>query len=166
MQEIKLNGYCAQTDGPLLRLGTWGSYGIEQLKILPGEGWEGLTITATFVTPQTSIRMAIGPDGLVQVPQEATAQPLSQSDPPFLRCKYTYILRLVKIFIAFVRAIPCTFCSGLSNAFGNINKKGALAKGSSGVRIKGLEPPRLSASDPKSDVATNYTISADDVPQS
>ena len=30
------------------------------------------------------------------------------------------------------------------------------------VRIKGLEPPRLSASDPKSDVATNYTISAMD----
>ncbi len=28
------------------------------------------------------------------------------------------------------------------------------------VRIKGLEPPRLAASDPKSDVATNYTISA------
>ena len=26
--------------------------------------------------------------------------------------------------------------------------------------MKGLEPPRLSASDPKSDVATNYTISA------
>ena len=29
-----------------------------------------------------------------------------------------------------------------------------------GVRIKGLEPPRRKASDPKSDVATNYTISA------
>ena len=28
------------------------------------------------------------------------------------------------------------------------------------VRIKGLEPPRRKASDPKSDVATNYTISA------
>ena len=28
------------------------------------------------------------------------------------------------------------------------------------VRTKGLEPPRLSASDPKSDVATNYTMSA------
>ena len=28
------------------------------------------------------------------------------------------------------------------------------------VRIKGLEPPRLAAPDPKSDVATNYTISA------
>ena len=31
------------------------------------------------------------------------------------------------------------------------------------VRIKGLEPPRREASDPKSDVATNYTISADRV---
>ena len=28
------------------------------------------------------------------------------------------------------------------------------------VRIKGLEPPRLSAPDPKSDAATNYAISA------
>ena len=39
------------------------------------------------------------------------------------------------------------------------NKKGASEKGSF-VRIKGLEPPRRKASDPKSDVATNYTISA------
>ena len=39
------------------------------------------------------------------------------------------------------------------------NEKGALRKGSF-VRIKGLEPPRPKASDPKSDVATNYTISA------
>ncbi len=39
------------------------------------------------------------------------------------------------------------------------NKKGASKKGSF-VRIKGLEPPRPKASDPKSDVATNYTISA------
>ena len=29
------------------------------------------------------------------------------------------------------------------------------------MRIKGLEPPRREASDPKSDVATNYTISAE-----
>ena len=39
------------------------------------------------------------------------------------------------------------------------NKKRSLEKGSF-VRIKGLEPPRRKASDPKSDVATNYTISA------
>ena len=40
-----------------------------------------------------------------------------------------------------------------------IRKKATLNR-SLFVRIKGLEPPRLSASDPKSDVATNYTISA------
>ncbi len=39
------------------------------------------------------------------------------------------------------------------------NKKGAFRKAPN-VRIKGLEPPRRKASDPKSDVATNYTISA------
>ncbi len=39
------------------------------------------------------------------------------------------------------------------------HKKRSLGKGSF-VRIKGLEPPRRKASDPKSDVATNYTISA------
>ena len=39
------------------------------------------------------------------------------------------------------------------------HKKRSLEKGSF-VRIKGLEPPRPEASDPKSDVATNYTISA------
>ena len=39
------------------------------------------------------------------------------------------------------------------------HKKRSLEKGSF-VRIKGLEPPRRKASDPKSDVATNYTISA------
>ena len=39
------------------------------------------------------------------------------------------------------------------------NKKGASEKGSF-VRIKGLEPPRREASDPKSDVSTNSTIPA------
>ena len=38
--------------------------------------------------------------------------------------------------------------------------KKATANRQSLVRIKGLEPPRLSAPDPKSGVATNYTISA------
>ena len=43
------------------------------------------------------------------------------------------------------------------------NKKDGFEKSileSCFVRIKGLEPPRPEASDPKSDVATNYTISA------
>ena len=44
---------------------------------------------------------------------------------------------------------------------GGQNEKGeSFSTLSHSVRIKGLEPPRLSASDPKSDVATNYTISA------
>ena len=47
----------------------------------------------------------------------------------------------------------------LHSITGRATKKGASEKGSF-VRIKGLEPPRRKASDPKSDVATNYTISA------
>ncbi len=47
-----------------------------------------------------------------------------------------------------------------TNLFGHhYHEKRSLGKGSL-VRIKGLEPPRRKASDPKSDVATNYTISA------
>lgn len=76
MQEIKLNGYCAEFEGPLLRLGTWDSYGIEQLHVVPGQAWEELTVTATFVTPANSIRMVLPPDGVLDVPQETLAQPL------------------------------------------------------------------------------------------
>lgn len=64
-----------------MRLGTWGSYGIETLKILPGEGWEGLTITATFVTPTTSTRMLVSEDGIVTVPPEATASVFTAGFP-------------------------------------------------------------------------------------
>lgn len=64
-----------------MRLGTWGSYGIEKLKILPGEGWESLTITATFVTPTTSTRMLVSEDGLVTVPPEATASVFTAGFP-------------------------------------------------------------------------------------
>ena len=64
-----------------MRLGTWGSYGIEKLKILPGEGWEGLTITATFVTPTTSTRMLVPEDGIVTVPPEATANVFTAGVP-------------------------------------------------------------------------------------
>ena len=49
----------------------------------------------------------------------------------------------------------CKYSCGVS-----AQKKSSLVNCSFSVRIKGLEPPRLSASDPKSDVATNYTISA------
>lgn len=76
MQEIRLNEYRAQIKGLQLTLGTWDSYGIEKLKIIPGTGWEGLTITATFVTPEGSTRVLVPQDGMLPVPQEATAHPL------------------------------------------------------------------------------------------
>ena len=45
----------------------------------------------------------------------------------------------------------------------SINKKtpsGIIPKGVFFVRLKGLEPPRLSAPDPKSGAATNYATTA------
>lgn len=82
MTEIRLEGYraCAR-DGPYLRLGTWDSYGIEQLKILPGEGWQGLELTATFVTPTGSTCVRVPEDGALPVPPEATASPLGTAAP-------------------------------------------------------------------------------------
>lgn len=82
VQTITLTGYSAQTaTGGLLQLGTWDSYGIEQLQIVPGPEWAGLTITATFVTPNSSTRMVVPASGLVDVPPEATAQALTVGKP-------------------------------------------------------------------------------------
>lgn len=82
MQNIQLEGYRATpSDGPYLRLGTWDSYGIEQLHIVPGPGWDGLEITATFVTPTGATRVRVPEDGLLPVPPEATAAPLGSGAP-------------------------------------------------------------------------------------
>lgn len=63
----------------MLYLGTKDSYGTEHLQILPGPDWEGLTITATFVTPAGSTQVLVPGDGLLTVPPEATAQALSHT---------------------------------------------------------------------------------------
>lgn len=82
VQSISLSGYSANTTtGGPLRLGTWDSYGIEQLQIIPGPEWEGLTITCTFVTSTSSTRMVVPASGLVDVPAEATAQALNIGNP-------------------------------------------------------------------------------------
>lgn len=79
---INLTGYSAAVQGEnLLQLGTWDSYGIEQLQIVPGPEWADLTITATFVTPTSSTRMVVPALGLVDVPPEATAQALTIGKP-------------------------------------------------------------------------------------
>lgn len=80
-QEIRLDKYGAAIRGPVLRLGTWDSYGIEQLQIIPGPEWEGLVITATFVTPAARTVVLVPENGVLAVPQEATAAPLPVTAP-------------------------------------------------------------------------------------
>ena len=78
MVTINLAGYAARTGMEILRLGTWGSYGIEQLKVLADEEWSQMNaVTATFVTPYTSTRVVVPESGTIDVPQEATARPLT-----------------------------------------------------------------------------------------
>lgn len=61
----------------VLVLGTWDSYGTEQLLLRHGPEWEGLAIDATFHnTPNDKgVTMLVDADGLVPVPPEACTQP-------------------------------------------------------------------------------------------
>lgn len=75
IHEIRLNQYSAVPADLTRRfsLGTRDSYGIEQLRIVPGEGWDGLTITATFHPPEgEAVQVLVPADGLIDVPPEAT----------------------------------------------------------------------------------------------
>lgn len=83
IHEIRLNQYSAVPADRTRRfsLGTKDSYGIEQLRIVPGEGWDGLTITATFHPPEgEAVQVLVPADGLIDVPPEATR---SGSELPF-----------------------------------------------------------------------------------
>ena len=82
MQNIRLENYgAAVAHGPPLRLGSWDSYGVETLQIQPGEGWQDLELTATFVTPDSATRVRVPADGVLSVPPEATAHPLDLQNP-------------------------------------------------------------------------------------
>ena len=75
IHEIRLNQYSAVPADRTRRfsLGTKDSYGIEQLRIVPGEGWDGLMITATFHPPEgEAVQVLVPADGLIDVPPEAT----------------------------------------------------------------------------------------------
>lgn len=76
---ITLARHTAQVVGLMgaLVLGTWDSYGTEQLLLRPGPEWEGLAIDATFhnVPNDEGVTVLADTDGLVTVPPEACKQP-------------------------------------------------------------------------------------------
>lgn len=76
MHFIKLNGYNATTEnGKKLELGTFDSYGEEQLKIVKGPDWENLSVIATFNPPNKKpVQVVVDSvTGVIKVPKEATA---------------------------------------------------------------------------------------------
>lgn len=82
IHEIDLSDYKAKVNGEqYLVLGTWDSYGIEQLQINPGPEWEGLVIKAVFVTPAGPTPVVVPESGLIDVPPEATAHMLPIEAP-------------------------------------------------------------------------------------
>ena len=76
MHVIKLDGYNATVDnGDKLELGTFDSYGEEQLQIVKAPDWENLSVIATFNPPYKKPVQAVvdSVTGVVKVPKEATA---------------------------------------------------------------------------------------------
>ena len=74
---VTINRYSAKAVGCALRLvlGTYGSYGIEKLQIHTDETWDGLLITANFVTRNGVTSVVVPSSGLIDVPPEATEIP-------------------------------------------------------------------------------------------
>lgn len=59
---------------PCIELGTRDSYGLEQIKVIRGEGWTELEVLAVFHTPGgAAIKKTVSADGVLEVPPEATA---------------------------------------------------------------------------------------------
>ena len=72
MTEIVLQQYKPGAPA-LLDFGTAGSYGIEQLRLVPEDLWQGLDITVTFAPPTgAGVTVQPGADMTVPVPAEAT----------------------------------------------------------------------------------------------
>ena len=72
LHEVQLKGYSVRPGN--LSLGTFGSYGIEQLHVTLDDTWSGLAVTATFNPPKGEPREIHLPEnGLIDVPAEATA---------------------------------------------------------------------------------------------
>ena len=76
MHVIKLNCYNATTEnGEKLELGTFDSYGEEQLQIVKSPDWENLSVIVTFNPPNKKpVQVVVDSStGVIKVPKEATA---------------------------------------------------------------------------------------------
>ena len=76
----------------VLVLGTWDSYGTEQLLLRHGPEWEGLAIDATFhnVPNDEGVTVLADTDGLVPVPPEACIRPSRCATITFRGVQDTY----------------------------------------------------------------------------
>lgn len=78
MHVIKLDGYNATTEnGEKLELGTFDSFGEEQLQIVKAPDWANLSVIATFNPPNRKPVQAVvdSVTGVIKVPKEATETP-------------------------------------------------------------------------------------------
>ncbi len=72
LHEVQLKGYSVRPGN--LSLGTFDSYGIEQLHVTLDDTWSGLAVTATFNPPESEpVEIRVPENGLIDVPAEATA---------------------------------------------------------------------------------------------
>ena len=76
VHELTLQNYtaasgCPSACQPILYLGTAGSYGNEQINVVLGEGWQGLTVKAVFQPCGVAVVVPNG-GGVISVPWEAT----------------------------------------------------------------------------------------------
>ena len=72
LHEVQLKGYSVRPGN--LSLGTFDSYGIEQLHVTLDDTWSGLAVTATFNLPEGEpVEIRVPENGLIDVPAEATA---------------------------------------------------------------------------------------------
>ena len=73
LHEVQLKGYSVRPGN--LSLGTFDSYGIEQLHVTLDDTWSGLAVTATFNPPEGKpVEIRVPENGLIDVPAEATAK--------------------------------------------------------------------------------------------
>lgn len=73
LHEVQLKGYSVRPSN--LSLGTFDSYGIEQLHVTADDSWDGLDILAVFHAPDgTATKVVVGANGMLAVPPEATAK--------------------------------------------------------------------------------------------